>query len=321
MRPGGPLFGSRFAALFFALSAIHVVGSDSLVPVEQVHPPCLQEIRYATKYNFTGQILYPLPRAFLHHDTARALRRVQRDLQKRGLGLKIWDAYRPLSVQQSMWNLIRDERYVSNPAVNKGRHTRGTAVDVTLVDRLGRELTMPSEFDDFSERAHRDYSGGTHEQRTNRQLLQNVMQRHGFVGYPTEWWHFDLKGWESYPPLDVPIETLAGTANIDDQRGQIEHLVFVWFKRPGSKMDRTAFLRATEKLRKATGLIESVRYGGPVPSRRAVVDDTFDIALLMRFKDRRSLDKFEKNPLHEQAIRDVLRPLASKVLIYDIALD
>ena len=102
-------------------------------------------------------------------DAARALQRVQRDLQKRGLGLKVWDAYRPLSVQQKMWNLIRDERYVSNPAKNKGRHTRGTAVDVTLIDKLGRELPMPSNFDDFSERAHREYRGGTAAQRRNRQ--------------------------------------------------------------------------------------------------------------------------------------------------------
>jgi D-alanyl-D-alanine dipeptidase len=180
-----------------------------LIPLESVRPPCLPEVRYATHGNFTGRVLYPTPRIFLHRDAARALARVQRDLRRRGLGLKVWDGYRPLSVQRKMWNLIRDERYVSNPDKNKGRHTRGTAVDVTLVDRLGRELPMPSDFDDFSVRAHRDYKGGTAEQRRNRRILEHAMQRHGFVGYPTEWWHFDLRDWQKYPPLDIPIDALA----------------------------------------------------------------------------------------------------------------
>ena len=190
-------------------SAAKQTPGGSLVPIDTVRPPLVQEVRYATRHTFTGEVLYPLPRVFLHRETARALQRVQRDLQKRGLGLKVWDAYRPLSVQQKMWNLIRDERYVSNPARNKGRHTRGTAVDVTLVDKLGRELPMPSDFDDFSGRAHRDYRGGTAEQRRNRQMLQSVMERYGFVPFPTEWWHFDLNNWEKYPPLDLSLERLA----------------------------------------------------------------------------------------------------------------
>ena len=202
-------FAGSALLLLAATSAANQTAGSPLVPIETVRPPVVQEMRYATRHNFTGEVLYPLPRIFLHRDTARALRSVQRELQKRGLGLKVWDAYRPLSVQEKMWNLIRDERYVSNPAKNKGRHTRGTAVDVTLVDRLGRELPMPSDFDDFSERAHRDYRGGTAEQRRNRQILQDVMEQCGFVPFPTEWWHFDLKNWEKYPPLDLSIERLA----------------------------------------------------------------------------------------------------------------
>lgn len=182
--------------------------APSLVPLESVSPPVLAEVRYATRHNFTGTQIYAVPRVWLHPDTARALSRVQADLARQGLGLKIWDGYRPLSAQWKMWNLIRDERYVSNPATNKGRHTRGTAVDATLIDRRGRELPMPSDFDDFSEHAHRDYAGGTAEERRNRRLLADVMERHGFAGYPTEWWHFDLANWKDYPPLDVPIEQL-----------------------------------------------------------------------------------------------------------------
>lgn len=180
-----------------------------LVDLATLQPPPLFEIRYASPYNFTGAVLYPAARAWLHRDAAAALERVQRDLARDGLGLKVFDGYRPLSVQQRMWDLIRDERYVSNPAVNRGRHTRGTAVDVTLVDKLGNELAMPTPFDDFTEAAHRDAKTITPEQRANLDKLEAAMARHGFELYPFEWWHYDLKGWKGYPVLDVSIEALA----------------------------------------------------------------------------------------------------------------
>ncbi len=134
---------------------------------------------------------------------------VQAELAKEGLGLKIYDGYRPLSVQQKMWDLIRDERYVSNPAVNRGRHTRGTTVDVTLVDKMGNELEMPSAFDDFTEAAHRDSKTMTPGQRANMLKLQAVMAKHGFEPYSFEWWHFDFRDWKDYPVLDISFEDLA----------------------------------------------------------------------------------------------------------------
>ena len=107
-----------------------------------------------------------------------------------------------------MWTLVPDERYVANPAKGS-RHNRGAAVDVALVDRAGRPLPMPSEYDEFCERAHRDYAGGSAPQdvkaRADRALLEEVMTRHGFVGLPTEWWHFDAAEWESYPISDEPL--------------------------------------------------------------------------------------------------------------------
>lgn len=315
---------SAFAFLVLSLTlspGLAGAPHNGLVALETVQPPCLPEVRYATRHNFTGEILYPLPRLFLHRDAARALSRVQRDLQKRGLGLKVWDAYRPLAVQQKMWNLIRDERYVSDPAKNQGRHTRGTAVDVTLVDKSGRELPMPSDFDDFSERAHRDYRGGTAEQRRNRQLLADVMQRHGFIGFPTEWWHFDLANWEDYPPLDIPIDALAAAPEVISSRGQIEHAVFVWLKRPGSALDRAALVRATRELQQSTGLIASFRHGTALASRRLAVDDSYDIALFMRFPNRQSLAVFETHPAHLRARKEILQPLARKVVIYDSVLE
>jgi len=180
-----------------------------LVNVLSMKRPPLEEIRYATSCNFTGERLYPFPAAYVRKELIPCLEAVQRDLATKGFALKIYDGYRPLPVQQKMWDLIRDERFVSNPAVNQGRHTRGTAVDVSLVDRLGRPVPMPSDFDEFSPWAAVSYSGGTSEERRNRDLLQRVMTRHGFLSYPDEWWHFDFKGWEKCQPMSIGFREIA----------------------------------------------------------------------------------------------------------------
>ncbi|HRJ71136.1 MAG TPA: M15 family metallopeptidase [Terrimicrobiaceae bacterium] len=179
------------------------------VNVDSVYPRLLQEVRYATTYNFTGKTLYPFPAIFVHRDAAAALQAVQEELWLEGLGLKIYDGYRPLSVQAKMWELVPDERYVSDPAKSKGKHTRGTAVDVTLVDRFGNEREMPTPYDDFTERAHRNSPDWTETQRANSRKLEAIMVKHGFEPFPFEWWHFDYKGWEKYPPLNISLEDLA----------------------------------------------------------------------------------------------------------------
>lgn len=182
-----------------------------LVEISKIIPNIILDIRYATSENFLGFSIYSQPLCYLHRDAAEALSKVQKELESLDLFLKIFDGYRPLPVQQLMWDTIQDERYVSNPAKNKGRHTRGTAVDVTLLDKKGNELEMPSPFDDFSERAHSHFQGSTKKALHNRQLLKLIMEKHGFEQYPYEWWHFDLKGWqndEKYPPLSLTFEEL-----------------------------------------------------------------------------------------------------------------
>ena len=204
-----PRLGLLFLLIPFLLPS-HVLGkgASDLVDVATMKRPPLEEIRYATRYNFTGTQLYSFPAAYVRIELIPSLESIQKELAKRGLGLKIYDGYRPLPVQQKMWDLIHDERFVSNPAVNQGRHTRGTAVDVTLVDTLGNPLPMPSNFDEFSPRAAVAYAGGTEEERRNRDLLQSVMTRNGFLSYPDEWWHFDFKGWEKWEPLGVGFSGL-----------------------------------------------------------------------------------------------------------------
>ena len=152
-----------------------------------------------------------MAKAYLHEDAAARLLEVQKDLHGRGLGLKVFDGYRPLSVQQKMWDLVHDRRYVANPSVNRGRHSRGTAVDVTLVDGQGHELEMPTKFDDFTAKARQDCNDLPEIQKGNRALLREVMEKHGFEPLGSEWWHFDLKGWYRYPVLDVDFTVLAPT--------------------------------------------------------------------------------------------------------------
>ncbi|MHC4234599.1 MAG: D-alanyl-D-alanine dipeptidase, partial [Planctomycetota bacterium] len=175
-----------------------------LVDVSLIDPRILIDLRYATADNFTGQQLYPVARCLLRESVARRLQRVQDRLVRRGLGLKIYDGYRPLSVQRKLWEIVPDPKYVADPAKGS-RHNRGAAVDVTLVDFTGRDLEMPTGYDDFSPAAHRDYSGGTKASRQNRQILTDAMEAEGFRGLADEWWHFDAPGWEGYPLLDVPL--------------------------------------------------------------------------------------------------------------------
>jgi hypothetical protein len=115
---------------------------------------------------------------------------VQAELRQQGLRLKIWDGFRPMSAQQKLWNAKPDPTYVSNPQTGTNSHSRGHTVDVTLVNAEGRELEMPTGFDDFTSFADRDYSDCTDTAARNAMLLQDVMEKYGFVGLQTEWWHF-----------------------------------------------------------------------------------------------------------------------------------
>ncbi|MCB9849479.1 MAG: DUF1460 domain-containing protein [Phycisphaerales bacterium] len=185
---------------------------DPLVEVADVDPRIMIDLRYATSENFTGKTLYPADlRCQLRKSVAERLHHAQERLVRRGLGLKIYDGFRPLSVQRTMWEIMPDSRYVANPA-RGSRHNRGAAVDVTLVDRAGHELEMPTPYDDFTEAAHRDYTGGSAESLVNRELLSDVMTMEGFTGLATEWWHFDAPHWDEYALIEES-EPAAGTAH------------------------------------------------------------------------------------------------------------
>jgi D-alanyl-D-alanine dipeptidase len=172
--------------------------ATTLIELDECIPDILLDIRYATPNNFTGKVVYPDARCFLNRNAAFALAKVQEDLKEQGYRLKIFDGYRPLAVQRIFWEILPDPRYVADPEIGS-RHNSGYAVDATLVKLDGSEVVMPTEFDDFSERAHSDYMDLPEEAIRHRALLHDAMKRHGFTPFATEWWHFDYQGDEEEP--------------------------------------------------------------------------------------------------------------------------
>ncbi len=181
--------------------------SKELVELQEMIPGLHLDVRYATPDNLMNEQLYPVAKALLRRPAARALGEVQQDLASRELGLKVFDAYRPYEVTKKIWEPYKNPDYVADPAKGS-RHNRGCAVDLTLVDGSGEELLMPTAFDTFSEKSGHDYQDLPEEAIRNRELLREVMERHGFVALETEWWHYDCQGWERFELLDLPLSSL-----------------------------------------------------------------------------------------------------------------
>ncbi|MCS7026945.1 MAG: amidohydrolase family protein [Bryobacteraceae bacterium] len=184
--------------------------ANDWVELSQLDPTIQLDVRYATANNFAGRVFYTQPRVFLQRPAAEALVRAHRKLRRQGFGLKVFDGYRPWQVTRMFWELTpADKRaFVADPSQGS-RHNRGCAVDVTLYDRKsGLEVEMPSGYDEMSERAHPNYSGGTARQRSNRDRLRRAMEEEGFTVFENEWWHFDYKDWRRYRINDIPFEQL-----------------------------------------------------------------------------------------------------------------
>ncbi len=165
-------------------------GEDTFVKVEDYIPDVLVELKYATTDNFTAQIIYDFDTCWLRYGTVKKLIAVQDALKAQGLGLKIWDGFRPVSAQFKLWEVYPDPTFVANPQTGYSSHSRGNTVDLTLVDASGAELTMPTDFDSFSALADRDYSDCPAEAAEHALLLQSIMEQQGFQPYFGEWWHF-----------------------------------------------------------------------------------------------------------------------------------
>ncbi len=203
----------KIVVLMFGITSLSGMQPKvELIEIKKLDPSILIEMPYATKNNFTKKEVYPVSlKCMLAKEPAQALVLVQKYLQAEQLGLKVWDAYRPKSCQIKLWDICAEKypdekersQYVSNPYTEGGRHTRGWSVDVTLVDKNGKELHMPTGFDDFSPHAWSECPDADEVAKGNRAILIEAMTKHGFKVIKCEWWHFDYQGWKDQPILDV----------------------------------------------------------------------------------------------------------------------
>lgn len=184
--------------------------SPDLVEIVTLDRTIRLDIRYATPNNLTGRAVYTEARAFLQRPAAEALVRANRALHARGYGLLVFDGYRPWRVTKLFWDVTPPEKreFVADPSKGS-KHNRGCAVDLSMYDlATGREVEMPSVYDEMSPRAYPTYAGGTEEARARRELLRGAMEHEGFTVEPNEWWHFNYKDWTEYPIIDIPFSAI-----------------------------------------------------------------------------------------------------------------
>lgn len=194
-----------FLALFITTQSVPAEEIKlELVDIKSVVPSIVVELRYAGTHNAMHRALYPpsMP-ALVRPRVAQQLAGAQNFLRSYKHGLKIWDAYRPKSVQSQLWQFAHDQLYVADPNNGVGSmHTWGVAVDATLVDAWGRSVSMPTDFDEFTPAAMLHYQGVDPVIRSHLKLLQRAMGRNGFYGQRTEWWHFTTQSWKNYVRYD-----------------------------------------------------------------------------------------------------------------------
>lgn len=182
-----------------------------MVELKSMIPGVVYDLRYASINNFMRRLMYPsgTNTTFLRNPAARALKKVQEEFNEKGMGVKIFDAYRPYSVTVKFWELVKDERYVAHPAKGSG-HNRGVAVDLTIINlKTGRELEMGTGFDNFSDTAHHGFNRLPQSILQNRQLLKSTMEKHGFRAYNDEWWHYSWPEATRFELLDIDFKKLA----------------------------------------------------------------------------------------------------------------
>lgn len=178
------------------------VSPQDMVNLAEFIPGIQVDLRYATPNNFTGTVIYDNNTAYLRRGTAEKLKAAQAEFATHGYTIKVWDAYRPPAAQFKLWEKVPDARFVINPHKGYSYHSRGAAVDITLIDKNGQEVIMPTGFDDFTARADRNYSDLDQESAANARFLEEIMVKHGFKSIHYEWWHFIDSDKDKYPVYD-----------------------------------------------------------------------------------------------------------------------
>jgi D-alanyl-D-alanine dipeptidase len=192
-------------ALAAMLVSTDAKAEGALVDIQSANPTIVIDLRYAGDNNLVKHPLYPQgTRALARPEVAEALTAAQAILRLYQYRLKIWDAYRPVAVQTKLWEASRNSDFVANPEIGFGSlHSWGIAVDATLVDSWNRPVSMPTDFDDFTPAAMWRYTGPSFEIRGHLRLLQYAMNRAGFWGMRTEWWHFTMSDWKKFLPEEA----------------------------------------------------------------------------------------------------------------------
>lgn len=169
------------------------VDSNAFVNLRNYSNDFVFDMKYATADNFLKEKVYPCDECFLRVKTVKALLEANKSFLDTGLKIKLYDCYRPKSIQKKMWKIVPDANYVANP--KKGSiHNRGGAVDISLVDSNGKELDMGTKFDFFGKEASHDFLELSEEIIANRKLLKETMLQHNFKSFDSEWWHYNLNG-------------------------------------------------------------------------------------------------------------------------------
>jgi len=192
------------------VASVKADSNKQMVDIKTFIPNLVLDLRYAGNYNFMRRPMYPLKTktSFLRLPAARALAQVQQELNQKGFGLKIYDAYRPYSVTEKFWELVMDEKYVADPKKGSG-HNRGLSVDLTIIYLpTGKEIQMPTGFDNFSDTAHHNFMNIPFDALQNRKMLKDVMEKYGFKLFETEWWHYSWPDDRKYEIMDLEFKDL-----------------------------------------------------------------------------------------------------------------
>ena len=189
-------------------SIVKANANKELIDLEKFVPGLILDIRYATTNNFTGEKIYNLSKAYARKPVAEALKKIQSELMKEGLGIKIFDAYRPYKATVKFYEVYHDTTYVASP-YRGSRHNRGCALDLTIIKlSTGEELKMPTGYDSFKKEAWPTSVVTDPIIKKHRTKLITVMEKHGFKVNSSEWWHYDFIGWKQYEVLDIDFEEL-----------------------------------------------------------------------------------------------------------------
>jgi len=173
----------------------------SLIHITEQNHEVLIDLIYASENNFTGQVIYDHPLCFLHPLAEAGLRKAIQSARRFGLQIKILDAFRPQEAQEALWAVAPNPDYIADPAKGSN-HTRGVAVDLTLVDATGQALDMGTPVDTMSAASHHFHGAHSAEIQVNRMRLLTVMLEAGFVHHPREWWHYQLPDADQFPLID-----------------------------------------------------------------------------------------------------------------------